>query len=612
MMEDLLPFYERELGFMRNASREFAKRYPKITAGLGLSGENCEDPHVERLIEAFALLTARVNKKIDDDYPEFTEALLEVLYPHYLRPFPSCSIAQFDLGARAVELKNVLTVPRKTYLKSRPVRKVPCVFRTVYDVDLSPLLIDSIRYYAAPMTPSGISIPPETTARLSLTLKLADPAALLKSVASLGKLRIYLHGETSLVATLRDCFFMNVCKAFLETSSGVWQPLKKIPVAQAGFGDDEAVLDFPASSHPAYRLLMEHFAFPEKFNFVDLPLDEIMEEAGHLNKIVLHFLIKGIPADSNTARLLETVSTDNLRLHCSPIVNLFEMHADPIRVTQKVHEYPVVAGGRAAYGYEVYSIDKVLEVRESPSNEDVVEVRPFFSLRHGEGEDRDGGYWTLSRDPAIEEKSPGYETQISIVDSEFNPMTPRVDTLSVQMTCSNRDLPALLSASPSEGDLLLEGGAVEAIHLMRRPTPARRFSKGRGVQWRLISHLSLNHLSMTETGLPALKETLHLYNLSNSAVFTRQIEGLLHLDSRPATLWLEGEPFATFIRGVEIHLTLNPDNFVGTSLHTFISVLNRFFSLYVHINSFIQLVILDPNGLEIMRCAPCSGDAILV
>jgi type VI secretion system protein ImpG len=132
------------------------------------------------------------------------------------------------------------------------------------------------------------------------------------------------------------------------------------------------------------------------------------------------------------------------------------------------------------------------------------------------------------------------------------------------------------------------------------------------MHWRLISHLSLNHLSLVETGLPALKETLHMYNLSDSATFTRQIEGLLSLDYQPATLWLEGEPFATFIKGIEIRLTINPDNFVGTSLHTFISVLNRFFGLYVHINSFIELVILEQDGSEIMRCKPCSGDAILV
>jgi type VI secretion system protein ImpG len=186
--------------------------------------------------------------------------------------------------------------------------------------------------------------------------------------------------------------------------------------------------------------------------------------------------------------------------------------------------------------------------------------------------------------------------------------------MSLELTCTNRDLPAQLSVGQSGGDLFLEGGSIaRAIRLLRRPTHAHRFEQGRAAHWRLISHLSLNHLSLVHSGLAALKETLRLYDLSRSATSARQIEGITGMDYRPATHWMPGEPFATFVRGIEIKLAVNEDNFVGTSLHTFVSVINRYFGLYVQANSFVQLVVVSRrNAEEILRCQPCNGDAILV
>ena len=610
-MEELLPFYERELGFLRNSSREFALRYPKIAVGLGMTGETCEDPHIERMIESFALLTARISKKLDDDYPEFTEALFEVLYPHYLRPFPSCSIVQFDLGPSVAELKKPFNIRRETELKSLPINNIPCRFRTVYDVDLSPIKIERVRYYPTPSAPSNARIPPGTSGRLSISLSLDD--ALTFGSIDVAELRCYLHGESSLVAALRDCLFMNVADAYIETKPDYWQRLEKVPVEACGFNENESLIDFPASSHPAYRLLTEYFVFQEKFNFFDLKLDESLVWAKNKRRFNLHLLVRNLPADSNVAKLLEMTSRDNIRLGCTPIINLFEQKADPIRVTHTTSGYTVLADSRRAFGYEIYSIDKVLQVQQSAAGEDIVEFRPFYSLHHGEDPNRVNGYWFSTRDNEVAERSPGYETEISLIDSNFDPLAPRVDTLSISLTCTNRDLPTQLAIGQSGGDLTMDGGSVvSAIKMLRRPTASVRFSKGRGAHWRLISHLSLNHLSLVESGLSALKETLVLYNLSNSAVSAKQIEGLVAVDYKPATLWMEGAPFATFIRGVEIRLTVDQAFFVGTSLDTFVSVLNKFFGLYVHLNNFIQLVVLSSDGTELIRCEPCSGEVALV
>lgn len=611
-MEDLLPYYERELGFLRSSSRDFAQRYPKIAGRLGLSGETCEDPHVERMIESFALLGARINKKLDDDYPEFTEALFEVLYPHYLRPFPSCSVAQFDAGGVAAQLSAPVHIARGAELKSQAVRGVPCRFRSIYDVVLAPLAISNATFVSTANAPAAAIVPAGVTGRLSLTLDCLGEALTLQTLG-LDTLRVYLHGEPSFVAALRDALFLRTAAAYVETAPGRWDRLPEIPVRQVGLADDDALIDFPASSHPAYRLLAEYFVFPEKFNFFDIDLRALRQVTGTARRVTLHLPVRGLRADSNTARLLEATSADNLRLGCTPVVNLFTQRADPIRLTHTVSSYPVVADARRAYGYEVYSIDRVRQVRQNAQGDSIVEFRPFYSLNHGETREAASHYWTARRNASVADRSPGYETEMSIVDIDFDPALVQTETLSLDLTCTNRDLPSQLAVGQPGGDLFMEGGTVaRAIRLLRRPTNSHRFQHGRAAHWRLISHLALNHLSLVQSGLPALKETLRLYDLSHSATATRQIEGLVGLDYKPATHWMPGEPFATFVRGIEIRLTVNEDNFVGTSLHTFVAVINRFFGLYVHANSFVQLVVLSRrNSEEILRCPPCNGNAIL-
>jgi len=610
-MQELLPYYERELGFLRNSSRDFAQRYPRIAAGLGLGGESCEDPHVERLIESVALLTARIGKRLDDDYPEFTQALFEILYPHYLRPFPSCSIAQ--VVADVSKLGGASVLRRGTVLRSHPVQGVACRFRTVYDVVAWPVSLTQASCVMSPMVPSYVRLAPQASGRVSLTVAAAFQEGSL-NVDEGKRLRCHLHGDASLVAALRDALLMKTVQAFVESADGRWQTLPMVPVHACGYDEDESLIDFPAASHPAYRLLAEHFAFPEKFNFVDIDASPLARWLTPGRTVTLHLVIQGIAPDSNQGRLLETLKADNVRFGCTPIINLFDKKADPIRLTHQDASYPVVADARRAYAYEIYSIDRVRQVRQSAQGDAVVAFQPFYSLSHSESPESIGGYWVARRNTLIAETNPGYETEITLIDTETNPASAQVETLSLDLTCTNRDLPPSLAIGQIGGDLMLEGGSfAREIRLLRRPTRTRRFPQGNDAHWRLISHLSLNHLSLAQTGLSALKETLKLYDLANSPATLRQIEGIIGLDCQPATRWLRGEPFASFVRGMEIRLTLDLENFVGASLHGFVHMLNRFFALYVHANSFVQLVVLEQHGHgEILRCEPCSGDSILI
>ncbi len=610
-MQDLLPYYERELGYLRRYGREFAERYPKIAGRLQLSAEGSQDPHVERLIEAFALMGARISKRIEDDYPEFTDALLEVLYPHYLRPFPACSIAHFDMDGVAAKLSAPVVVPRGTLLQSRLVRGVSCRFRTAYDVLLAPIGVRGAQYRAVAEAPLAVNLPPGSGGQISLGFSLLSDQVDFGSLAR-QTLRFFVDGEASFCAALRDALALGVKAAYVEADgAGRWRRLPESPLRPVGFSDDESLVDFPARSHPAYRLLTEFFAFPDKFGFFDLPLAEV--SAGASRHFTLHLVLNATPPDRASNLVLEQLGAASIKLGCTPIVNLFEQPGEPIRVTHRSVTYPVVADARRAFAYEVHSIDSVHRIRQTVQGETIQEFRPFYSLRHGEDPERTGQYWVAHRDEDVARQSPGYETELSFVDLEFNPSVPQTDVVSVRLTCSNRDLPSQLAHGVAGGDLTIEGGTpARAIALLRKPSRLRRFRQGKGAQWRLISHLSLNQLSLTGSGLSALKEMLRLYDLSGSSVSSRQIDGIVGLEQHPVTTWMSGKQFGSVVRGLEVRLTVNESHFVGTGLAAFVQVMDHFFALYVHANSFTRLVLVSSdNGEEIVRCQARSGESIL-
>lgn len=606
-MEDLLPYYERELAFLRQRAREFAERYPKIAARLQLNGEVCDDPHVERMIESCALLSARVTKRLEDSYPQFTEALLDALYPHYLRPFPSCAIACFEPGPAGVAGERAL--PRGSELCTRPVQGVSCRFRTAWQVDLTPLRVGGLRFEGAPTWPPGVVMPAGCAALLSLRLDGGGASASGFARA----LRLYIDAEPSLAAALRDAFFLRVLCAYAVGADGRWHALHDTLVGAVGFEDDEALIDLPANAHPAYRHLTEYFAFPEKYNFLDLHLERLPEAVRHGPTLTLHFALDGPRADGDAGRLLQTLGPGMLRSGCVPVVNLFRQRGEPIRLTHQRTHYPVVADARKPHAYEVHSIDAVRRVRRGADGESVTELRPFFSLHHGETPQAEGHYWHVERKLQAGARNAGHEFEIAIVDADFDLYRAQSDVLGLELVCTNRDLPIRLAIGLPGGDLFVDGGgAGPVVRLLRKPSAPCRFDHRGSGQWRLISHLTLNQLSLSGNGAQALRELLALYDLPHSPVSRRQIDGIVAVDQAPATAWLPGRPFPCFVRGIEVRVTVAEPSLVGSGVDVFARVLDRFFGLYVHLNSFVQLVLLSAaDGRELVRCAPRAGVSLL-
>lgn len=613
-MEKLLPYYEQELGYLRRHLRDFAERYPKIAGRLLISGEVCEDPHIERMIESFALLNARIAKRLDDDYPEFTEALFEVLYPHYVRPFPSCSIAHIEAGD-SQQQTTTSVISRGTQLNTRTVRGAACTFRTIYPVTIAPLAIAQARFEAVVQTPDAMHLPTGASAGIDITINSTSEQFALRDFSP-PKLRVFIDGEPSFCAALRDTLFMRCIGAYVEGEhDGHWVTLDAIPLSPTGFDEDEALIDFPARSHAAYRLLTEYFCFSEKFNFFDIDLSALTAVLPPATRtITLHLVLSGIRSNSNLARMLGTLSPNNVLLGCTPVVNLFRQRGEPIRLTHANTSYPVLADARRAFAYKVYAIESVNLVRQTPQGESIVEFRPFYSLKHAQEPEHNGHYWTLRHIDTIADKSPGFETQISIVDIDFDPAEVENSTLNIELTCTNRDLPSLLPYGQRGGDLFLEGdSSVRSINFLRRPTVSYHFERGYNVQWRLISQLALNHLSLSVGGAEALRETLTLYDLPRSPSSQRQIGGITGLSQQAVTAWLPGNPFPCLVRGIEVRLAVDEEAFVGSGIHAFGQIIERFLALYVHANSFTQLVILsNKNGEALFTCTPRSGELSLL
>ncbi|RJG06136.1 type VI secretion system baseplate subunit TssF [Noviherbaspirillum cavernae] len=613
-MESLLPYYERELSYLRRLSHDFSRRYPKVANRLSLSGETCDDPHVERLIESFAFLTSRIHKKLDDDFPEITDSLLSVIYPQYLRPFPSTSIAHFDAGSASAQLTKSAHIPRGTMLHTQPVRGISCRFRTTYDVDILPVRI--VRASHETIIDSA-GLRNELIKSTSSVIRL-DLACQSESVGFGGigmeRLRLFLNGDASVVSLIREAIFSKAVGLWVSTpfsSEKIELPLTAIrPV---GFSAEDTLLDQDVRTHHAYQLLLEYFAFPEKFNFIDIDFDGLYTRLPlQVRELEIRIGIKGDVAQNNPASgLLDRISKDNFVLGCTPVVNLFSQMPEPIRVTETSSSYPIIVDSRRSQAFDIYSIDRVFKVQKTTDGEEVNEFRPFYSVRHGAQQEDPARYWHVNY--AEGESSNDCLMEISLVDETLNPQRPETSTLSLGLTCTNRDLPSQLPFGLVEGDLFIEGGSIaKTVRFLRKPTPTFRFMRGRGAQWRLISSLSLNHLSLTSEGVDVIKEMLALYDITRSPSNSKQIHGIVSIENRPVTARMKGNPYPTFVRGLEIRIGLDEAHYAGIGLFMFAQVLDHFFGLYVHTNSFTQLVIVSSqSGQELVRCQPRSGESIL-
>jgi type VI secretion system protein ImpG len=605
--DELLYYYERELTFLRRMGADFAQRYPKVASRLQLEPDKCEDPHVERLLEGFAFLAARVHLKIDDDFPEITESLLNIVYPHYVRPLPAMSLVEFQLDPEQGKLTTGYKIPRDTLLYSRPVGGVPCKFRSCYDTTLWPVTVAAAQW----TSPDRLSPPVkdlEASAALRIELRCLPDIGFDK--LDLSTLRLHLSGESNLAYSLYELLGNN-CTGILvrDPSQPNRQPVVLPPssLQPVGFAEDEGILPYPGRSFLAYRMLQEYFTFPEKFLFLDLSGFEQLRAAGFGDQAEFVFLISPFERADRRSMLESGVTTRTIRLACTPVVNLFPQTSEPVLLDQRRHEYAITPDARRRLTTEIFSVDEVVGV--SPGSPDAVKFEPFYSSRHATERGKQQAYWYARRRPSPWRSDGGTDVYLSFVDLSERMVHPGLDSVTARLTCFNGDLPGRLPFGNPNGDFELPGGGpVRKTIALVKPTGVVQPPLGKPQLWRLISQLSLNYLSLVEGGTEALQELLRLHNFADSASAETQIQGIKSVRSAPHHSRIVGEYGVSFARGRRVEIEFDESQFTGGGLYLFASVLERFLGLYASLNSFCVLAARSQQRKSPLReWAPRAG-----
>jgi type VI secretion system protein ImpG len=584
----LLDYYQRELTWLRHAGGIFAERYPKVARRLELSPDECPDPHVERLLEGFALLAARLQRRLDDDYAEFSDALLEQLYPLAMRPLPSCAIVQFQPDPSKGNLAGGYPLPRDTPLFVTTGKGESIHFRTSAPVRLWPVEITEALLLGSDEAQALTGV---VQARSALRLGLRCLGDSQWSTLAIEQLRVHLCASPVVNAGLYDLLGAHAVKVLAGPVGSVPKALAGLPQI-VGFAGDEGLLPDEDGVHPGMRLLAEYFAFADKFNFFDLPLAGASSDS---QTLYLYIVFDRAP----TNRL--HLQASDLALGCTPVINLFPRTSEPLRPDGTRSEYRLVADSHRENSVEIHSI----RAMRATSSRGVQRVPAYYGSQHG-GTDKQC-YWHARRVSGMTPNRLGTDLLVSLVDTRFDPLSEAVDySLTAELLCTNRHLAQSLPAGTPLG--FERPGPVAWARLRNPPSPQSVPRLDGESRWRLVSQLTLNHLSLVEgpQALDALKEILQLHNLRDEASAWRQIEGLLSLGCERVIAHVGEDAWRGWRNGLEVRLQLDPQHFVGSSAVLFSAVLAQFFSLYATANRFVRTVLVQSDR-EVKTWQPQAG-----
>ncbi|MBK8174250.1 MAG: type VI secretion system baseplate subunit TssF [Rhodospirillales bacterium] len=584
-------YYLGELEYLRTAGAEFAQQYPQVAGRLDLGDEGSSDPQIERLIESFAFLAARLQRNIDRQFPDIAAALLDVLYPQLTAPIPSMAIAEFVADPEQSRSLQGLSLPANLPMYATAEDGLVCRFRTCYPVTFWPVEVADADF----VSPGAYAFLDDRS----------DVATVLRlRVACLGNrtfsefappfLRFHLHGQLARTGPLYELLFNATSQlAILPEEAALVAPGERVTqrptlvaadrIRPVGFASEEPVLPYPPHAHQGFRLLQEYFTFPEKFLFFDI---ERPAEGGALGTGARADLLFLFTEKPRQALMFDRTT---FRLGCTPIVNLFRRIAEPIRLDETQLEYRLVPDVRFERSTEIHTI---LDVSASLTPErSSCAFRPYFSFTHADDQQAPLAYWSMRRQPTLRAGLHGSDTLISFLDLDFQPMSPASKVVFAHTLCTNR---GIAEQMPAGTPLHIEVDApVSTIRCLSKPTRQLIPPYAGETLWQLVSHLSLNHLSLAggPESLAALREILSLYAGLGSTRVAEQIAGLTALSTRRVVRRIGADAWRGLCRGTEVTLEFDETRFVGASAFLLGAVLSRFFALYAAVNSFTQLVV---------------------
>lgn len=617
----LLRHYETELAFLREMGAEFAKSYPKVASRLGMDGLEILDPYVERLLEGTAFLTARVQLELEMQYPAFTSHLLDVVFPHFLAPTPSMLVAEMTPDLEDSDLEKGYTLPRHTMLRSKPVSgaQKACQFRTAQDLDLWPITVAEAEYIDGRGGLVAAGVAKDSQARSAVRLRLQRHGGLPISEVPVDKLTFFLGGQVSTGWTLFEMLCANPAMVVARSTDrrDDWAVALKDPVRPRGLDRDEALLPTPRPSFDGYRLLQEYFAMPERNLFVEVSGLGAAVSRATADTVDLYLLLR-----DNKPELAPNIAVEAFKLYCVPAVNLFPKRCDRVPVSQRVTEYHLVPDRTAPKDFEVFAIETVTGISKDSKGD--LPLRAFYSSDEMTAASGGGSaFYTHTRHLRQRSESEalrgmrtnylGSESYLSIVDANQAPYPEDISQLAVQAMVTNRDLPMLLPNGVDNVFHLPDGGPVTTIRTPVGPTKPRPCIAQGDAAWRVISHLSLNYLSIADDtgassgGAAALREIVGLYTPVADRALQQQLEGIASVKTRPVVRRMHDGVLSTAVRGQEITVEFDESLFEGSSVFALASVLERFFRKYATINSFTETVLRTQQRGEITRWSPKMG-----
>jgi type VI secretion system protein ImpG len=570
-------YYQEELRYLREVGPEFARINPEIARVLADRGS---DPDVERLLEGVAFLCGRIRQKLDDELPEITASLMNLLWPHYLRPVPSMSIEEIipDLSG----LQAPMYVAKGAEFAGVPQEGTRCRYRSCWPVTVRPWRLTKVHLEALPAKPL----------ELVMRFRTAEKAKL--SDLDLDSVRFFLSGDPRTSFTLYLLLAAHVDFITVRADGEGKRPshtLGREHVRPAGLAAEEGVLPYPDRSFLGYRLLQEYFAFKDRFLFFDV--DGL---TGPIRELGLVSTLEMVITFNRRVEPPPLVSADNVRLHCVPVMNLFPQSADPLRLRHDRAQYlvrPAKSGVADPRHLEVYSVEEVHGVLQEEGGRQRKYV-PFYSFEHTSGQDiRDATYYQTHVRPSAlgEESRYGTDTFMTFVTGRGREGVPANETISMELTCTNRDLPRSLRA----GDIREPTDTSPPSATFRNilsPTPTISPPTGKSLHWRLISHLSLNYVSLSDAR--RFKELLSVYDFQSehdaqrALAHQRMLDGIVTISAAVDERLIRGAP----VRGSRIEVELHEDHFAGEGdAFLFAVIVERFMGWYATINAFSQTTV---------------------
>lgn len=616
----LLNLYEQELRYFRDSTAEFARAFPKIANRLGIEGQEVADPYVERLIEATAFLAARVGLKVDAEYPRFTGHLLDIVYPHFLAPTPAMTVCSFTPDLDDANLANGPTLPRGSGLRARQAvgQNTHCEFRTAADLRVWPIEITKAQYFTYAQDLPLAQHPRARDIRGGLRISLRSTAGLQLSQIALDSLVLHFGGADDVAWQLHACMLgqpLGVMVRAAQPTAPVTH-LSGSAVAEVGFGDDEALLPVTATGFSGYRLVQEYFAFPERFRFarIDGLRKALASVAGTEAELVVLF-------SRGDAALEKLVTADNVLLHCVPAVNLFSKRLDRVSVSEGLSQFHLLADRTRPQDFEVHTVTEVVGhggAQGEGAHEQL--FLPFYAAFHGSRSSHPA-YYTTTRDPrllSVRQRSEGHRSShigselfMQIVDPQEAPYSASLRQLAVTALVSNRDLPLLLPAGRDNDFDCIDSFPVQRVRMVRGPSRPVSPVVHQGLGWRVVDHLALNYLSLSDSsateGAAALREMLMLYAVHADEARQSQVRGLLSVRTKPITRRLPLPGPIAFGRGLEAQLEVDSTAFHGHSAFLFGAVMSHFLARHVEVNHFVETVLNIAGKGEAMRWRPQCG-----